>query len=174
MKYTIKGYSLRKDKKAISDIVAVVMLILIAIAAAVLIYLWLSGLVGSVHSSNPALTERISIDAVVINSSTSTNNIPVWSVIAYVLNSGSSTVGINALYVINASNGATIFGGSTLYTSISESIPPGKSQSPITIPPNTVKPVVGNTTSKVPAGTPIIVEVTTTNGVQATYQTTWP
>ena len=172
MKYTIKGYSLRKDKKAISDIVAVVMLILIAIAAAVLIYLWLSGLVGSVHSSNPALTERISIEAVVINYSSKPG---VWSVIAYVLNSG-STVAINALYVINASNGATIFGGSTLYTSISNSIPPGKSQSPITIPPNTVQPVVYNiSSSKVPlAGTPIIVEVTTTNGVQATYQTTWP
>jgi len=166
MKYTIKGYSLRKDKKAISDIVAVVMLILIAIAAAVLIYLWLSGLVGSVHSSNPALTERISIDAVAINY---TNTPKGWNVTAYVLNSGSSNVGINALYVINASNGVTIFGGSKLYTSDN-----GTPQSPITILPNTIKPVVYNTSSKVPAGTPIIVEVTTTNGVQATYQTTWP
>ncbi|MGC9182747.1 archaellin/type IV pilin N-terminal domain-containing protein [Caldisphaera sp.] len=69
MKYTIKGLSMKRSNKAISDIVAVVMLILIAIAAAVLIYLWLSGLVGSVHSSNPALTERISINAVVINQS---------------------------------------------------------------------------------------------------------
>ncbi|MFP3242759.1 archaellin/type IV pilin N-terminal domain-containing protein [Caldisphaera sp.] len=169
MKYTIKGYSIRKDKKAISDIVAVVMLILIAIAAAVLIYLWLSGLVGSVHSSNPALTERISIDAVVINS-TSIKNTPVWNVTAYVLNSGSSNVYINALYVINGSNGAIIFGGSKLYTSDN-----GTSQSPITILPNTIKPVVYMNTSKVPsAGTPIIVEVTTTNGVQTTYQTTWP
>ena len=167
MKYTIKGYSLRKDKKAISDIVAVVMLILIAIAAAVLIYLWLSGLVGSVHSSNPALTERISIEAVVINSTLSGR---LWNVTAYVLNSGSSNVYINALYVINGSNGATIFGGSTLYPSDN-----GGSQSPITIPPNIIKPVVYMNTSKVPsAGTPIIVEVTTTNGVQATYQTTWP
>ncbi|PMP88317.1 MAG: hypothetical protein C0172_02940, partial [Caldisphaera sp.] len=45
MKYTIKGLSMKRSNKAISDIVAVVMLILIAIAAAVLIYLWLSGLV---------------------------------------------------------------------------------------------------------------------------------
>ena len=162
MKYTIKGYSLRKDKKAISDIVAVVMLILIAIAAAVLIYLWLSGLVGSVHSSNPALTERISIEAVAINSS---------YVTAYVLNSGSSNVYINALYVINASSGSTIFGGSNLSTTTSLD---SKSQSPITIPPNTVKPVVYKYYSNISAGTPIIVEVTTTNGVQATYQTTWP
>jgi len=161
MKYTIKGYSLRKDKKAISDIVAVVMLILIAIAAAVLIYLWLSGLVGSVHSSNPALTERISIESVAIHNTT-IGSAPTkkwyWNVTAYVLNSGSSTVTINALYVINASNGVTLFENSTL----------------ITIPHSTIKPVVGNTTSNVQAGTPIIVEVTTTNGVQATYQTTWP
>jgi len=160
MKYTIKGYSLRKDKKAISDIVAVVMLILIAIAAAVLIYLWLSGLVGSVHSSNPALTERISIEAVAINSS---------YVTAYVLNSGSSNVYINALYVINGS-GVTLFGGSSISSGTSQS------QYPIPIQPNTVQPVVYKISSSnaPPAGTPIIVEVTTTNGVQATYQTTWP
>jgi len=171
MKYTIKGYSIRKDKKAISDIVAVVMLILIAIAAAVLIYLWLSGLVGSVHSSNPALTERISIEAVTINSS---------GVIAYVLNSGSSNVYINALYVIDANNSVTLFGGSSLSTSIQSggtSSTKSSTTSPITILPGTVEPVVYNIPSNVnkpPAGTPIIVEVTTTNGVQATYQTTWP
>ncbi|WP_292319472.1 archaellin/type IV pilin N-terminal domain-containing protein [Caldisphaera sp.] len=167
MKYTIKGLSMRKNNKAISDIVAVVMLILIAIAAAVLIYLWLSGLVGSVHSSNPALTERISINAVVINFSSST-----WYVTAYVLNSGSSPVTINALYVLNASNGATLFGGSTLYSSVNG----GTQTSSISIPANTVEPVVYRaSSSQVPsAGTPIIVEVTTTNGVQATYQLTWP
>jgi len=167
MKYTIKGYSIRKDKKAISDIVAVVMLILIAIAAAVLIYLWLSGLVGSVHSSNPALTERISIEAVVINSTPKN-----WSVTAYVLNSGGSTVAINALYVINASNGAPIFGGSNIYSSYKS-----VGTRPISIKPNTVEPVVYNislTSVTISAGTPIIVEVVTTNGVQATYQTTWP
>jgi len=140
MKYTIKGYSLRKDKKAISDIVAVVMLILIAIAAAVLIYLWLSGLVGSVHSSNPALTERISIEAVTINYSKNGNK---WAVTAYVLNSGSSNVYIKALYVINASSGVPLFGGSSLYTSIHQS----GATSPITIPPSSVEPVVYNTTS---------------------------
>ena len=165
MKYTIKGYSIRKDKKAISDIVAVVMLILIAIAAAVLIYLWLSGLVGSVHSSNPALAERISIEAVAIHNTT-ISKAPnkkwwYWNVTAYVLNSGSSTVAINALYVINASNGVTIFGGTLSST---------------TIQPSTVKSVSYKIPSSVSikAGTPIIVEVTTTNGVQATYQTTWP
>jgi len=171
MKYTIKGYSLRKDKKAISDIVAVVMLILIAIAAAVLIYLWLSGLVGSVHSSNPALTERISIEAVTINTTkgSSTN----WAVTAYVLNSGSSNVIINALYVIDANNSVTLFGGSSFYTSINPS--PSGPTSSITILPSTVKPVSYVTSSTPPSpGTPIIVEVTTTNGVQATYQTTWP
>ncbi|MGC8567550.1 MAG: hypothetical protein ACP5M8_07920, partial [Caldisphaera sp.] len=66
------------------------------------------------------------------------------------------------------------FGGSTLYSSdksrtITSSIP---------IPINTVKPVVymynHYSQTSLPAGTPIIVEVTTTNGVQATYQLTWP
>jgi flagellin-like protein len=169
MKYTIKGLSMKRSNKAISDIVAVVMLILIAIAAAVLIYLWLSGLVGSVHLSNPALTERISINAVVINRSSSG-----WNVTAYVLNSGSSPVTINALYVLNASNGATLFGGSTFYSSVGGS----PTTSPISIPSNTIKPVVyeptSNQVSRLSAGTPIIVEVTTTNGVQTTYQLTWP
>jgi hypothetical protein len=57
------------------------MLILIAIAASVLIYLWLSGVVGSVHTSNPALTERISINAVNI---TFNDNSKYWNISAYV------------------------------------------------------------------------------------------
>ncbi|MCE4607656.1 MAG: hypothetical protein F7B61_01680, partial [Caldisphaeraceae archaeon] len=57
----VRRRRIKKEERAISDIVAVVMLILIAISASVLIYMWMSGLVGSVHKSNPGLYEKIQI-----------------------------------------------------------------------------------------------------------------
>ncbi|AFZ70957.1 hypothetical protein Calag_1240 [Caldisphaera lagunensis DSM 15908] len=81
------------------------------------------------------------------------------------LNSGSSPVTIDAIYVINAS-GVTLFGGT----------PNTPAPGPVTIGPNSIGAVSYTNTSKIPItpGTPITVEVVTTNGVQATYQTTWP
>jgi flagellin-like protein len=166
---------MKRSNKAISDIVAVVMLILIAIAAAVLIYLWLSGLVGSVHSSNPALTERISIASVAINVAPKISNNP--NITAYVQNMGSTSVTISSIYIINATSGSTLNNGSVFYYKSGT-----LSKGSVTIPPNSVANVTAvlfrfssqSGQSSLPPGTPIIVEVVTSNGVQATYQTTWP
>ncbi|MGC9134107.1 archaellin/type IV pilin N-terminal domain-containing protein [Caldisphaera sp.] len=174
MKYTIKGLSMKRSNKAISDIVAVVMLILIAIAAAVLIYLWLSGLVGSVHSSNPALTERISIASVAFNVAPkiSSNIKEIPNITAYVQNTGSTSVTISSIYIINATSGSTLNNGTVFYYNSGI-----LSKGSVTIPPNSIANVTavlfGLSQSSL-HGTPIIVEVVTSNGVQATYQTTWP
>jgi len=50
-----------RSRRSISDIVAVVLLIVIAIAAAVIIYMWLSGLIGSVHSGTSATQVKLEI-----------------------------------------------------------------------------------------------------------------
>ncbi|MCE4607409.1 MAG: hypothetical protein F7B61_00405 [Caldisphaeraceae archaeon] len=155
----VRRRRIKKEERAISDIVAVVMLILIAISASVLIYMWMSGLVGSVHKSNPGLYEKIQIVSASISGSGSS-----YIINASVQNLGSSTVQINSLSVINASNGNAIYSNSS--SNISTSIPSGK-----------VVPVTSGNVSisdAPPVGTPVIIEVTTTHGVQATYQTTWP
>ncbi len=149
---------IKKEERAISDIVAVVMLILIAISASVLIYMWMSGLVGSVHKSNPGLYEKIQIVSASISENSSG-----YTFKAYVQNLGSSRVQINSLSVINASNGNAIYSASL---------------SPTSIPSGKVVEITTSTTSSSisapPAGTPVIIEVTTIHGVQATYQVTWP
>jgi len=50
-----------RSRRSISDIVAVVLLIVIAIAAAVIIYMWLSGLIGSVHTSTSSMQVKLEI-----------------------------------------------------------------------------------------------------------------
>nr|MEB2793460.1 hypothetical protein [Caldisphaeraceae archaeon] len=146
------------------------MLILIAISASVLIYMWMSGLVGSVHKSNPGLYEKIQIVSASISESNGN-----YVINASVQNLGSSTVQINSLSVINASNGNAIYSTSSL-----EIYSNGSTSGPSSEVPISSGEVVTITTGPVtisnapPAGTPVIIEVTTIHGVQATYQATWP
>ncbi|MFP3295915.1 MAG: hypothetical protein RXN81_07315, partial [Caldisphaera sp.] len=72
-------------KRSISEIVAVVMLIIVAISASILLYVWLNGLVGSVHYNDPSLYVKIEITSANI---THKNNYIVY---AYVQNLGSAT-----------------------------------------------------------------------------------
>jgi len=50
-----------RSRRSISDIVAVVLLIVIAIAAAVIIYMWLSGLIGTIHTSTSITQVKLEI-----------------------------------------------------------------------------------------------------------------
>ncbi|MGC8621995.1 MAG: hypothetical protein ACP5U0_08790, partial [Caldisphaera sp.] len=81
---------------------------------------------------------------------------------------------ISSIYIINATSGATLNNGSVFRYSDSNEL----SKGPVTIPPNSIANVTAvlfrfSSQSSL-QGTPIIVEVVTSNGVQATYQTTWP
>jgi len=60
-----------RSRRSISDIVAVVLLIVIAIAAAVIIYMWLSGLIGSVHTSTSATQVKLEITGASVTETTS-------------------------------------------------------------------------------------------------------
>jgi len=61
-----------RSRRSISDIVAVVLLIVIAIAAAVIIYMWLSGLIGSVHTSTSATQVKLEITGASVTPSITT------------------------------------------------------------------------------------------------------
>ena len=147
-------------RRSISDIVAVVLLIVIAIAAAVIIYMWLSGLIGAVHSTSPALSEKVEIvGASITPVMSSSGTIANYTVTATVLvPQGSSAVTIAALEV-ESTNGTLLCTASTSTTPVS---------------PETPVQISGSCSSslRVPAGTPVEVVVVTTSGVTASYQTT--
>ena len=136
-------------RRSISDIVAVVLLIVIAIAAAVIIYMWLSGLIGAVHSTSPALSQKVEIIGASVSST--------GSVSATVLvPQGSSAVTIAALEV-ESINGTLICTASSATTPVS---------------PGTPTQITGSCSSVPPTGTPVDVVVVTTSGVMASYETT--
>ena len=137
-------------RRSISDIVAVVLLIVIAIAAAVIIYMWLSGLIGAVHSTSPALSEKVEIIGATVTSSTVKATVLVPQ--------GSSAVTIVALEVQSTN-------GTTLCTApVTTTITPGStatvSSTSCSLPPG------------IAPGTPLEVVVVTSSGVTASYQTT--
>ncbi|MCE4607575.1 MAG: hypothetical protein F7B61_01265, partial [Caldisphaeraceae archaeon] len=114
-----------------------------------------------VHKSNPGLYEKIQIVSASITNTSANKTQHYYNITAYVQNLGSSTVQINSLSVINASNGNAIYSNS----SISKTIHSGEVAE---------VQAIGSVSSTIPAGTPVIIEVTTIHGVQATYQVTWP
>lgn len=144
-------------KRAVSEIVAVVMLIIVAIAASILLYVWMNGLIGSVHYNDPSLTEKIEITSANI-----TQKNDKFFAYIYVQNLG-STVNISNVFVLKY-NSSVIFYNNT---------PAGQT----IIKPNSVGLIYASVNSNsisVNPGTPIVIEVITSNGVKATYQTYWP
>ena len=157
-----------RSRRSISDIVAVVLLIVIAIAAAVIIYMWLSGLIGSVHTSTSATQVKLEITgaSVTYKSATTSESPSNYTVTAYVYNppgSPSTSITLGELEFTN---------GTMICTSSSSSTPPLE-VTPSTITPGgtatvTFKCIVS---SPLPAGTPVEIVLFTSEGVQVTYTT---
>jgi len=156
----------RSRRRAISDIVAVVMLIIIAIAAAVLIYAWMSGLIGGVHGTGSSLYTKIEIVGANISGSSP-------YVYASVENIGNTQVVINYMAVENATSSSVICSSSTIHTGPTT----GTTTTATPISPGSVETLwfsCSTSSSPPAAGAPVTIVVSTTNGVTATYQTTWP
>ena len=82
--------------RAISPVIATLLLILIALAAAVLIYVWVTGYAtGLTKAGAPELEEKIKIEAVSYDNSSG-------KFIVYIRNIGDTTVEITDIYVIEA------------------------------------------------------------------------
>jgi len=157
-----------RSRRSISDIVAVVLLIVIAIAAAVIIYMWLSGLISSVHTSTSATQVKLEITgASVTSSSISTSG---YDVTASVYNPpGSPTVSI-ATAELEFTNGTLICStGSTTITPSSNT-----ATTTTAIPPSSSATVTFTctTSESLPAGLPVEIVLVTSEGVQVTYTTT--
>jgi hypothetical protein len=153
-----------RSRRSISDIVAVVMLIIIAIAAAVLIYVWLSGLIGGVHTSNADLYTKIEI----VGGNVTSSGGGSYTIHATVENIGSVAATINYMAVEYATNASVICSTFTPQSSSSSSttIPPGKSV--------TLYFTCSSLSPEPASGAPVEIVVSTSNGVTTTYTTTWP
>ena len=152
-----------RSRRSLSDIVAVVLLIVIAIAAAVIIYMWLSGLIGSVHTGTSVAQTKLEItgaSVTYVNNLPSLNS-PGFNVTAYVYNppgSPSTSISLGELEFTN---------GTLICTNSSPKVIP----SPIPSA-NSGRVIFSCGYPSVPAGTPVEIILVTSEGVQVTYTTT--
>jgi len=146
-----------RSRRSISDIVAVVLLIVIAIAAAVIIYMWLSGLIGSMHTSTSAMQVKLEITGANVTYNTNKSG---FNVTAYVYNPPGSPSTSISLGELEFTNGTVICSTNKV--------------SPTTIPPSNSTEVTFSCgySPKVPAGTPVEVILVTSEGTQVTYTAT--
>jgi flagellin-like protein len=146
-----------RSRRSISDIVAVVLLIVIAIAAAVIIYMWLSGLIGSVHTSTSATQVKLEITGASVTVSGTTYN--VQATVYNPPDSPSTSITVGEL---EFTNGTMICSTNSITYSSTTTITPGGSA--------TISfECSGSATA--PAGTPVEVVLVTTQGVQVSYTT---
>jgi flagellin-like protein len=136
-------------RRGVSPVIATLLLIVIAVAAAVLTYIWVTGYMGTLQSQAGAqqVQERIKIEAIDI-----TNNK------VYIRNIGETKVTIAAVYLIDSTTGSTIASNTTVNIELS----PGELTD------------VGLTLSdNVKSGATYIVKAVTAKGTEATYQFTY-
>jgi flagellin-like protein len=136
-------------RKGISPIIATVILVLIAVAAGVMLWLWVSGFASAMPAEQQALNERIRIDAVKVESGRDGNK----NVTIYVRNIGKTDVVIGAAYILDTSN--TIIASNTDTQSMS-------------ISPGSVVEVEVSSVS-LRSGYAYVAKVVTINGVETTY-----
>jgi len=131
----------------------------IAIAAAVIIYMWLSGLIGSVHTSTSATQVKLEITGASVTPGTNGG----YNVQATVYNPPDSPSTSITLGELEFTNGTMLCTNNTPITiSPSPSISPGHSAT-LSFPCGT-----GSAASP---GTPVEVVLVTTQGVQVSYTT---
>lgn len=107
---------MKLNKKGISPVIAVLLLIVITVAATVLLYVWLSGFMTSQTTStqSTSLSERLKFEAVTLKSD--------GTVDAYIRNIGDVDVKIVTVYILGA-NGTTVV---AYYNNIDKVIPVGQ------------------------------------------------
>ncbi|MFP3286608.1 MAG: archaellin/type IV pilin N-terminal domain-containing protein [Acidilobus sp.] len=146
-----------RSRRSISDIVAVVLLIVIAIAAAVIIYMWLSGLIGSMHTSTSVTQVKLEITGASVTYIDSEG----YNVTAYLYNLPGSPSTSITLGELMLTNGTLICTNNT---------PKVKPNSTIT-PSGTATATFFCPASHLPAGTPVEIVLVTPEGTQVTYTT---
>ena len=104
--------------RGISPIVAAILLILVAIAGAVIVYLWLTGFAGTATATPATMKARLEVEQAAVKADTGVNAVVNGntyvnksSVILYVRNVGDTTVNITqfAVYVYDHWTGKQVF-----------------------------------------------------------------
>ncbi|MGC8936738.1 MAG: archaellin/type IV pilin N-terminal domain-containing protein [Candidatus Methanomethylicaceae archaeon] len=108
------------DRKGVSPIIATLLLIVIAVAAAVVTYSFVMGIIGTSTTTGTGVQSRILIEAVTTNSTTSPFNIT--SIV--VKNAGTLSTNITSAYLCRSDG--TVFPNG-VNTSINATIEPGAS-----------------------------------------------
>ena len=139
-------------RSAVSPVIAVLLLVMIAVIAGTLLYVWLSGYMGTLQAGagTESLEEKIKIEGV--KYATGTTN----KLTAYVRNMGDVSVTITAIYLINATSETVIASDTDESVSINSG-------------------AVGSVelTCTLTSDQTYIVKVTTSKGTEATYKFTY-
>ena len=152
-----------RSRRSISDIVAVVLLIVITIAAAVIIYMWLSGLVGSVHTGTPAMQVKLEITGASVTPMVTNSSGTYYTVQATVYNPPDSLPTSITLGELEFTNGTMICSNeSSITITPSPPISPGHSATLY---------FTCTSSATMPSGMPVEVVLVTTQGVQVSYAT---
>jgi flagellin-like protein len=138
-------------KRGVSPVIATLLLIVIAVAAAVLAYIWITGYMGTLQAQAGAqqVQERIKIEGVEVN-----NNDQISAI--YIRNIGDVTVTIADVYVLDSS-------GNVL----------GRLTTTATVTPESSSTITATTLPTLTPGHTYIVKIVTTKGTEATYQFTY-
>ena len=144
-----------RSLRAVSPVVATALLVLIAVATAVLLYLWVSGTVASQPTEQLTLREQLKIDAADIYFNTTAN---AFNYTIYVRNVGSVPANITTIYVINANTSEVAYFNSSLN---------------FIVPTGSVKELKGSFTSdKIKPGDTVIIKLVTQRGTEIQYVAT--
>ena len=127
----------RNAKRGIEPIVAAILLIVITVVAAVLLYMWFSGYLTATTGkvSSMASPEEFQVVAASLSASNGLN--------AYIQNTGSTTITITGVYILDATTNSLICGNTTSTGLPATTISPGQTAqitatfSGCTINPNT-------------------------------------
>ena len=155
-----------RSRRSISDIVAVVLLIVIAIAAAVIIYMWLSGLIGSVHTTTSATQVKLEITGANVTETIETapgSNYGSYTAYATVYNPPDSPSTSITLGELEFTNGTMICS--------TNNVSPASSSSTTTVTPNGSSIIKFNCTGPAASSGPVEVVLVTSQGVQVSYTT---
>jgi len=151
-----------RSRRSISDIVAVVLLIVIAIAAAVIIYMWLSGLIGSVHTSTTATQVKLEITGANVTETPGTTS-STYTVYATVYNPPDSPTTTITLGELELTNGTMICS--------TNNINPAASSYSTTVTPDGSSIIKFSCTGPATSPGPVEVFLVTSQGVQVSFTT---
>ena len=146
-------------RSAVSPVIAVLLLVMIAVIAGTLLYVWLTGYMGTLQAGagTESLEEKIKIEGVKYDETTSGGS-TTYTLTAYVRNMGDISVTITAIYLINATSETVIDSDTTANVSISS---------------GAVGSVTLSLDNALTSDQTYIVKVTTSKGTEATYKFTY-